>query len=566
MTSESRQSAPGTRRSRRRRVADRPLLSSPSIIGVLFGSLAFAAALMPGMVPRTDIVQGGLGGVAFAIGYATGVLIVYIARLLELDLDDWRGLRAARLGAGLLSAAFIVFSLARASQWQDSVRSVMGLAPVEDLRAALIAGVAAGVAVILLFIGRLFRRVWVICANLLTPVLPTRLSLLIGFVMACALFWSFGSGVLVRKAVDGLDLAYARLDALMPTDATAPADPLKSGSAASLVSWHSLGAAGRSYIESGPDRDMIQDLGGAPAQDPIRIYVGMNSAEDPVARAELALAELRRTGAFDRSTLVIATPTGTGWVDPSASAPLEYLLHGDVATVAVQYSYLPSWLSLLVEPERGSETARQVFRTIYRHWAGLPPDRRPRLYLFGLSLGALNSDLSVDIYDIVSDPFDGALWVGPPFAARTWTDVVSARSPDSPVWRPRYGDGRIFRFATQDTDLSRGYADWGPMRIIYLQYPSDPIVFFERTSLYRRPAIATNPRAPDISTTMVWVPVVSFLQSVVDMVTATGAPRGYGHVYAASHYLDAWVSLLGPTGWQPADLERLRKHLTEQGL
>lgn len=112
---------------------------------------------------------------------------------------------------------------------------------------------------------------------------------------------------------------------------------------------------------------MIHDLGGASAQDPIRIYVGVNSADDPVARAGLALAELRRTGAFDRSTLVIATPTGTGWVDPSASAPLEHLLHGDFATMAVQYSYLPSWLSLLVEPGRGPEASRQVFRTIHQH-------------------------------------------------------------------------------------------------------------------------------------------------------------------------------------------------------
>lgn len=158
-----------------------------------------------------------------------GVLVLFLARLLELDLTKGRGLRGARLGAGPVSVAVILFSLAQAAQWQDSIRSVMGLAPVEDLRAALVAAVAGGVVGVLMVIGRLFRRVWVICANLLTRLLPMRLSLLIGFVLACALFWSVGSGVLVRKAVDGLDLAYARLDALIPPAATAPTDPLKSG-------------------------------------------------------------------------------------------------------------------------------------------------------------------------------------------------------------------------------------------------------------------------------------------------------------------------------------------------
>lgn len=82
--------------------------------------------------------------------------------------------------------------------------------------------------------------------------------------------------------------------------------------------------------------------------EPIRTYVGLQGAETPEERARLALAELKRAGGFDRSVVVIVTPTGTGWIDPAALTALEYLHHGDVASVAVQYSYLNSPLSLTV--------------------------------------------------------------------------------------------------------------------------------------------------------------------------------------------------------------------------
>src|SRR3546814_14740495 len=87
-------------------------------------------------------------------------------------------------------------------------------------------------------------------------------------------------------------------------------------------------------------------------------------------------------------------------------------------SVSVQYSYLLSWLALLAEPEYGVETARAVFATVYGHWRALDPQHRPRLYLQGLSLGALNGDLSHDLYQVIGAPYQGALWSGPPSIGR----------------------------------------------------------------------------------------------------------------------------------------------------
>jgi uncharacterized membrane protein len=212
---------------------------------------------------------------------------------------------------------------------------------------------------------------------------------------------------------------------------------------------------------------------------PIRVYVGLNSADSPEARARLALEELVRAGGFDRSVLLLATPTGTGWIDPAGQDPLEYLFRGDIATVAVQYSYLNSPLALLTQAAYGAETARAVFKEIYGYWRGLPADARPRLFLSGLSLGSLNSDLSFDLFDIIDDPFDGVLWVGPPFRNESWRRMVRDRDPGSPAWLPKFRDGAVVRFMNQGGAREGEYVPWGDFRIVVLQYPSDPITFFE---------------------------------------------------------------------------------------
>ncbi|MDJ0512129.1 MAG: alpha/beta-hydrolase family protein, partial [Methyloceanibacter sp.] len=97
----------------------------------------------------------------------------------------------------------------------------------------------------------------------------------------------------------------------------------------------------------------------------MRVYAGLRSADSPEQQAQKALADLIEMDAFSRSSMVIATPTGTGWVDNNSIAPLEYMHDGDIATVAVQYSYLQSPLSLILEPGRSQASAAAVFRTIY---------------------------------------------------------------------------------------------------------------------------------------------------------------------------------------------------------
>jgi uncharacterized membrane protein len=321
-----------------------------------------------------------------------------------------------------------------------------------------------------------------------------------------------------------------------------------------------MGRWGRSFVASGPTTEEIAAFWGAPALQPIRVYVGLNAADSADDRARIAFEELVRLGGFSRAVLVVAMPTGSGWLDPGGMDTLDYITRGDVATVSVQYSYLPSPVSVVVDPTQGVAEAQALFDIVYRHWTTLPPDARPRLYLHGLSLGAFLSQETVPLLDLYADPIQGALWVGSPYLSAFWQMVQRRRLADSPPWRPRFGNGSLIRTINQQGGLEGHDAPWGPMRFVFLQYGSDPIVFFDWSLAWARPDWLAQDRAPDLSAKMRWVPVVTLFQVGLDMAVALGT-LGYGHDYAARHYVPAWAETLAPEGWTPADEARLIAHL-----
>ena len=437
----------------------------------------------------------------------------------------------------------------------------MSLEPVDTAHPMKIGLIALLTFIVLIVLARLFQLTFLFISRKLNLFVPKRVSYVVGIVIAVALFWSVVNGVLFRFALHAADSSFQAFDELVEPETQQPTDPNKTGSNASLLEWDELGRAGREFIATGPTSKDLRSFSGKDASEPIRVYVGLRSAETPEARAKLALEELKRVGGFERSVLIVVMPTGTGWVDPAAMDTLEYLHRGDVASVAIQYSYLASWLSLLVEPGYGAEAARALFSEVYGYWTKLPREGRPRLYLHGLSLGALSSEQSAELFEVIGDPYHGALWSGPPFPSRIWRSVTSDRNPGSPAWLPRFRDGAFVRFTSQENALAIPDAHWGPMRIVYLQYASDPVTFFDYQYLYRQPEWLTAPRGPDVSAELRWYPVVTFLQLALDMAMATTAAHGYGHVYAPEHYIDAWVEVTDVQGWSSEEIGRLKRHL-----
>jgi uncharacterized membrane protein len=536
-------------------------LLSLSGVGLMLGALFFAAALTPTLIPRSYLTQGALAGGCFAIGYFAGILWRRLWHYLELPEPSARARSVANALVAVGCLLVVILALARTAEWQNSIRTVMKMAPVETAHPLKVCAIALITFVVLLALGRLFALVARFLAARTRRLVPRKVANVIGVLVAALLFWSIASNVLIRTAFNALDSSFRELDVLFEPERPQPTAADRTGGPASLVKWTELGRMGRRFIASSPTAAEISAVTERPARNPVRVYVGLGSRNTAQARARLALEELKRQHGFDRKILIVITPTGTGWIDPAAMDTVEYLHHGDVASVAMQYSYLNSPLSLLFQPEYGAEASRALFAEIYGYWTTLPKDKRPMLYLHGLSLGAMNSEKSAELFETIGDPIGGALWSGAPFESRIWRSVTANRNPGSPAWLPEFRDGRLVRFMNQNGPTVPPDTPWGPMRVVYLQYASDAITFFAYRDAYQAPDWMNAPRGPDVSPELRWYPVVTMLQLALDMAVATATPMGFGHVYAPEHYVDGWVAVTDVNDWSAEALARLKEQL-----
>lgn len=537
------------------------LLHRLSTSGLLLGTLFFVASLTPSLNPRILVSQAVISGVCFSAGYGIGVLLRWTWNHLEIPFPRALSGAAFRRAVIWICALLALIGLWRGRDWQNLVHEIMHLPPV-GYGKMLGIGVGAVITVALvLLIARGARLLARSLAGFAGRYVPRRVATLLGVVVTVVLLVGIVNGVIIRNIIDSLDASLAAVDARIPPELPPPTEPYRMGSPASLVAWNELGNQGRRYISAQPTAEEITAFTGRPAKTPMRVYVGLPARDTPEERAKLALEELLRVDGFSRKALVIITTTGTGWVDPGSMVGLEYLYHGDTASVAVQYSYLSSPLSLFVEPESGEITARALFREVYGHWRNLPKDQRPKLYLHGLSLGAFNSERSFDAFEVLGDPVDGALWVGPPYDAQQWRAATAARNAGSPAWLPLFRDGSFVRFMNQDGTTVPPDAPWGRVRVVYLQYASDAVTFFDPHSTFREPEWMKAPRGPDVSPAMHWYPVVSIVQTAFDMMLAGTAPMGFGHVFAPSDYTAGWLEVSGVDDWTPQEFSRLQAEL-----
>lgn len=444
---------------------------------------------------------------------------------------------------------------------QDDVRELVGEPP-RTSSAFLVAVIALLVFVTLLALNRTLRRAARAVARFLGRWIPGPAASLAGVVVVSLLVYWLAAGVLFRVVLDVADNVYASTNEETEPGVEQPTSALRSGSPDSAVSWESLGRYGRSFVAGGPSTREIADVTGEDAVEPIRVYAGLGSADDAAGRAALVVDELERTGAFDRSVLVVAGATGTGWTEPQQLAALEYLWGGDTAVATIQYSFLPSWLSFLVDADRAAEAGRELFDAVHERWAELPEDDRPQLISYGLSLGSYAAQAPFGSLGDLTNRVDGALYVGTPNFTELWTTIEQGRDPGSPQWQPVVGGGASVRFAGESSDLSALGDDWDAPRIAYLQHASDPVVWWSWDLLTREPDWLTEERGPDVSDRVHWFPVISFLQVTVDQFFGVSVPDGHGHNYA-SQIVDAWAQVTRPDGWTDDELSALQGLIDE---
>jgi uncharacterized membrane protein len=345
--------------------------------------------------------------------------------------------------------------------------------------------------------------------------------------------WAAGGTAAYNAGVSYVGRANERVE---PGYATPPPSPLVSGSAASLLPFADLGQQGRRYVTDVVTPELIQQVMGEDAvAHPIRTYVGFNSEPlYPTGRAELALAELDRTGAFDRSHLLLVAPTGTGWVDHTLIETVEFLTRGDIATCCIQYGRYPSFLSLQ-KVALGQAQFRLLLWGIKQRLADRAPQRRPKVLIFGESLGAwASSDVvmfqGIDGFDHYG--IDRALWVGLPWLAK-WSRSGMTRGTSTLI-----PEGTVGVFDRHDQLASLSEEERAGLRAVVLSHDNDPIAVLGPDLLMQPPPwLADGQRGRGVPEHMRWRPLITFVQTAMDaanaMVSVPGEFGSFGHDYRA---------------------------------
>jgi uncharacterized membrane protein len=547
----------------------RDYFKSFSFVGLVLATLNFAGSVTPSLLPRPYLVQGVLSGFAIAIGYGIGVGLVHFWKFLELPKASGKVEYWSKRFSAMVVAVIVVFFVWRSTEWQNSIRELMEMPKVETAYPFRFFGISLFVAFVLISLARGILGLKQVVRDKLTRFLPPRVAFTLSGLLVGSLVVFIANGVIARTALNFADRVFQRADGLIDEGIEQPTESMACGSPDSLIRWDDIGRRGKNFISGGPSQQSIQDWFAQNAVDtkafvdevkqPIRVYAGMNAGDNEAERARLVLEEMKRVGAFDRSVLIVATPTGTGWLDPGGVDTIEYLHRGDTATVSIQYSYLPSWITILIDPTRSIRSSHALFSEVYTYWRTLPKESRPRLYQYGLSLGSLGAEAATDLFEVFEDPHHGALLSGPPFPSRRHSEIISRRQMDSPAWLPRYRDERMVRFTNQDNYLN-SEKPWGPIRSVYIQYASDPMIWFSPNLAWAPPAWLREPRGPDVSPQLRWYPIVTFLQIGFDLPMATSVPTGYGHNYSPSHYIDGWVAVTQPVGWSKGAIEQLKAY------
>ena len=530
-----------------------------SLAGALLGLLFAAMSMTPSLVPRGWLVNGLLIGICAIIGYGFGSFLGWAYRTLHLPNLPPGGRRVAWLGLAAVAAVAMLVLAWFGRTWQGEQRELLGMDTGVSWLWLLSPLLGLAVAALLLGVGRLVKGLGRVTFRPLVKVLPVRVAWLAAIVVTVFVTWTVVSGLLVGNAVSFADSRFEGSNDDDKPGVVNPESPYRSGGPESTVTWESIGREGRAFIHQGLTASDIAGVVDDPAAtEPVRAFIGLEAAPTPTERAQIAMAELRALGGFERGAIAVAGGTGSGWIDPKTANALEYATHGDVAIVSMQYSYLPSFMSFLVDRSRSATNAEQLITALRVELDGLAPDERPDLYVFGESLGTFSTGSAFTSVEDMSTTTDGALLVGPPSFDPTWQKVVAAREPGSPSWRPLYGDGGIVRVATVDTDLTDQTLTWTTDNpIIYLTHASDPIVAWLASHTEW-----LNPRGPDVHPRVTAWPVVSGLQATIDQFGANSVPPGHGHVYDDT-VVTGWSEIVGPPSLPDSEIEAIREAIRD---
>ena len=526
-----------------------------SFLGVIAALAMYAVSVSPSLMARSWAWHAVASGILVACGYVAGVVVQNVAqlviRLTGLTISASEPVELGfRIGIGALFALWWIYAVIQSYRRARKAAALVNM-PGETFGEYLL-GTAGAVVVswmLLRIVGALNGLCWMLIASL-DAHMPRPAAIVVSMVILFAIMFFLTSKVLLRGGIGFFRRKAEQLNMRTARGIYQPVVPERSASPASSVTWESVGGQGRVFLGRGPSRLDIAQVCGGVAMEPIRVYSGMPTGGSGIEQAAATVvAELHRTGAFDRAVILIAASTGSGWVDEWQVQPLEFLTRGNCATASLQYSYVPSALNWLTGLEPAQEASAALFAAVRAELDLMDEADRPALFVCGESLGAFASQSVFESFEDVLARVDGALWVGTPAFTPMHAALTAARHKGSPEVAPVVHNARRVRFVNEPSDLrtdlyGRELGPWGFPRVVYAQHPSDPVVWWTNKLIWTQPDWLRERAGRDVSLNVEFTRFATYIQVLADLPVAGTAPGGHGHTYH-EELIPLWRGILG---------------------
>ena len=526
-----------------------------SFLGVIAALAMYAVSVSPSLMARSWAWHAVASGILVACGYVAGVVVQNVAqlviRLTGLTISASEPVELGfRIGIGALFALWWIYAVIQSYRRARKAAALVSM-PGETFGEYLL-GTAGAVVVswmLLRIVGALNGLCWMLIASL-DAHMPRPAAIVVSMVILFAIMFFLTSKVILRGGIGFFRRKAEQLNMRTARGIYQPFVPERSASPASSVTWESVGGQGRVFLGRGPSRLDIAQVCGGVAMEPIRVYSGMPTGGSGIEQAAATVvAELHRTGAFDRAVILIAASTGSGWVDEWQVQPLEFLTRGNCATASLQYSYVPSALNWLTGLEPAQEASAALFAAVRAELDLMDEADRPALFVCGESLGAFASQSVFESFEDVLARVDGALWVGTPAFTPMHAALTAARHKGSPEVAPVVNNGRRVRFVNEPSDLrtdlyGRELGPWGFPRVVYAQHPSDPVVWWTNKLIWTQPDWLRERAGRDVSLNVEFTRFATYIQVLADLPVAGTAPGGHGHTYH-EELIPLWRGILG---------------------
>ena len=526
-----------------------------SFLGVIAALAMYAVSVSPSLMARSWAWHAVASGILVACGYVAGVVVQNVAqlviRLTGLTISASEPVELGfRIGIGALFALWWIYAVIQSYRRARKAAALVNM-PGETFGEYLL-GTAGAVVVswmLLRIVGALNGLCWMLIASL-DAHMPRPAAIVVSMVILFAIMFFLTSKVILRGGIGFFRRKAEQLNMRTARGIYQPFVPERSASPASSVTWESVGGQGRVFLGRGPSRLDIAQVCGGVAMEPIRVYSGMPTGGSGIEQAAATVvAELHRTGAFDRAVILIAASTGSGWVDEWQVQPLEFLTRGNCATASLQYSYVPSALNWLTGLEPAQEASAALFAAVRAELDLMDEADRPALFVCGESLGAFASQSVFESFEDVLARVDGALWVGTPSFTPMHAALTAARHKGSPEVAPVVHNARRVRFVNEPSDLrtdlyGRELGPWGFPRVVYAQHPSDPVVWWTNKLIWTQPDWLRERAGRDVSLNVEFTRFATYIQVLADLPVAGTAPGGHGHTYH-EELIPLWRGILG---------------------